>query len=28
MEQLQKMGIEELIKLYQDAYDSFMSRGN
>lgn len=28
LEQLQKMGIEELIKLYQDAYDSFMSRGN
>ena len=28
MEQLQKMGIEELIKLYQDAYDSFMKRGN
>ena len=28
MEQLQKMGIEELIKLYQEAYDRFMARGN
>jgi len=28
MDQLQKMGIEELIGLYQAAYDSFMSRGN
>lgn len=28
MDTLQKMGIENLIALYQEAYDSFMSRGN
>lgn len=28
MDTLQKMGIEDLIALYQEAYDSFMSRGN
>ena len=28
MDTLQKMGIENLIALYQDAYDSFNSRGN
>ena len=28
MEQLEKMGINELISLYQQAYDNFMSRGN
>ncbi len=28
MDNLQKMGIENLIKLHQDAYDQFNSRGN
>lgn len=28
MDTLQKMGIENLIALYQEAYDNFMSRGN
>ena len=28
MDTLQKMGIENLIQLYQDAYDQFNSRGN
>lgn len=28
MDTLQKMGIDNLVKLYQDAYDSFNSRGN
>ena len=28
MDTLQKMGIENLIALYQEAYDSFNSRGN
>lgn len=28
MDTLQKMGIENLIALYQEAYDSFMARGN
>ena len=27
MDTLQKMGIENLIQLHQEAYDSFMSRG-
>ena len=27
MDNLQKMGIENLIQLHQEAYDSFMSRG-
>lgn len=28
LEQLEKMGIKELIALYQEAYDNFMNRGN